>query len=175
MRFNAEANPKLSLTLDGKAEITFITHRNALVELETLKDKDLIVEVKKRTEKRSLSQNAYMWVLIGELSNKLGVGKNEIYRNFIKDYGQYEALLIQDKAVDKFINAWQSNGLGWVAEVMRNSDKVKGCSVVLAFYGSSTYDRPAMNKLLNAVVDECQEQGISTMSEAELSLLKNDN
>jgi len=175
MKFTAEQNPKISLTLDGKAEITFITHRNALVELETLKDKELIVEVKKRTEKRTLSQNAYLWVLIQELANKLQLSKEQVYKTYIKDYGQYEALMIQNKAIEKFINAWQSNGLGWVAEIMRESKSNKGCSVVLAYYGSSTYDRQQMNRLLDAVIEDCKEQGINTLTPAELDLLKNEN
>ena len=174
MKFVANPNPKISLTLDGKAEITFTTHRNALQELELLKDKELIVEAKINAQKRSLSQNAYMWVLIGELSNKLGIGKDEVYRSYIKDYGQYEPLLIKNAAVDRFIHAWQSKGLGWVADVMREG-KVEGCTVVLAYYGTSSYDRIQMNKILDAIIDDCKEQGISTLSESELALLKNEN
>ncbi len=174
MKIYAEANPEISLTLDGKAKITFISSKNEALALENLKDKELILEVKNRVLRRSLSQNAYMWALIQELAIKLHITKEEVYKNYIRDYGQYEALMIQNKAVDKFVSAWQDKGLGWVAEVIRES-KVKGCSVVLAYYGSSTYDRSQMNRLLDAIIEDCKEQGISTMSESELALLKNDN
>ena len=174
MKFIAEKNPEISLTLDGKVRICFITSRNALVELETLKDNDLVVEVKKHSLKRSLSQNAYMWVLLGELAKKLHLSNVNVYKNYIKDYGIYETLLIQNKAVDHFIKAWSDKGLGWVAEIARDG-KIKGCSVVLAYYGSSTYDRPTMNRLLETIIDDCQEQGIATMTANEIALLKNEN
>ena len=87
MEFKAEADPRVAIALDGTAEITFRAPRSALQGLEALKGKELIVKVASYSKRRSLSQNAYMWVLIGELSSKLGIPKEEVYRNYIKDYG----------------------------------------------------------------------------------------
>lgn len=174
MEFKAEANPRISLTLDGFAEITFKTTRGALPSLEDLKDKDLLVKVSSFSKRRSLSQNAYMWVLLGEIADCLKLSKEEVYKNYIKDYGKYEVLPIKNEAVETFIKIWKGHGLGWVAEELRES-KLSGYTNVIAYYGSSTYSSEDMTKLIEPIIRECEELGINTMSMADIMLLKNEN
>lgn len=172
--FKAEPNPRISLTLDGRAEITFTTQRGAVYALEELHDKDLLVKVCTYSKRRSLSQNAYMWVLIGYLSAKLGLSKDDIYKAYIKDYGVYEVLPIRAEAVDRFIQCWTARGLGWVCEVLRES-KFSGYVNCIAYFGSSSYTSEEMRRLLDAVIQDCNEQGISTMSLSDIMLLRNEN
>ena len=72
------------------------------------------------------------------------------------------------------INNWSKNGLGWFVEELGES-KLTGFTKLIAYYGSSTYNSIEMNRLLNAIVDDCQEQGISTMTMKDIMLLKNEN
>lgn len=174
MEFKAEPNPRVSLTLDGKAEITFITSKSAVFSLEELKDKDLLVKVTSYSKRRSLSQNAYMWVLIGELASKLKLSKDDVYRSYIRDYGNYEVLPIKNSAVGTFIRIWKTHGLGWVAEILKES-KLAGYTNVIAYYGSSTYTSQDMSRLIEPIVRDCQEQGINTMSMSDIMLLRNEN
>ncbi len=174
MEIKCDANPRISLTLDGRAEITFTTSRGNLGALEGLKDKELLVKISSFSKRRSLSQNAYMWVLIGELSSKLGIPKEEVYRSYIKDYGTYEVLPIKAEAVERFVSSWKSHGIGWVCEVLKES-KLQGFVNVIAYYGSSSYCSSQLSKLLDAVVSDCSDQGIFTMTMKDIMLLRNEN
>ena len=174
MEFKAEQNPRISLTLDGRAEITFTTQRGAVYSVEELKDKELLVKVSTYSKRRSLSQNAYMWVLIGELSAKLKLSKDDVYKSYIKDYGVYEVLPIKTEAVERFQSAWTARGIGWVCEILRES-KFAGYVNVIAYYGSSSYNSAEMSRLIDAIIADCKEQGINTMSLADIMLLRNEN
>lgn len=42
------------------------------------------VEIKEHREKRSLDANAYFWVLVDRLAEKLRIPKTDIYRSYIR-------------------------------------------------------------------------------------------
>lgn len=174
MEFKADANPRISLTLDGKAEVTFTAQRGVLSLLESMKDKELLIKVATMNKKRTLSQNAYLWALLGEVAEKMRISKEDAYRNYVKDYGVYEVLPIKKEAAERFINTWEKHGLGWVCEVLKES-KLAGYVNVIAYYGSSSYDSQSMARLLEAVIEDCEELGISTMTMKDIALLRNDN
>ncbi len=83
-------------------------------------NKDKKYEVKEYKEKRSLDSNAYCWVLLGKLQDKLDIPKEEIYRDLIKNIGSYEIVPVKNEAVDKFRQAWSKNGIGWITETMNS-------------------------------------------------------
>lgn len=129
------------------------------------------VVIKEHRNKRSLDANAYCWVLIDRLAATLNISKEEIYRSTIKNIGgNNTTICVQDKAVDKLIEGWSKNGIGWVTDTMPS--KIDGCTNVTLYYGSSTYDTKQMSRLIDLIVQECKEQGIETMTPAELERLK---
>lgn len=174
IEFKARPKPKIALLLDDTVEITLTTQKSAIREFESLNDKELCVTIKEFRQKRSLSQNAYMWVLLDEIGQKVGRSKIDIYRDYIKDYGVFEVLPIKNEAVDSFTSKWSKNGLGWFCEDLGES-KLKGFTKLIAYYGSSTYDSKEMTRLLDAVVNDCKELGISTLSLSDIMLLQNVN
>lgn len=174
IEFKAEKQPKIALLLDGRVEVAFTTTRAVLSELEGLKGKELNVSVKEYRPKRSLSQNAYMWVLLGQLAEKLSLGSNEIYKDFIRNYGVYEILPIKNEALESFKAKWGKNGLGWFVEEIGKS-KLNGYINVIAYYGSSTYNSKEMTRLVDAVIQLCQDFGINTMLTDEFLALYNEN
>lgn len=174
MEFKSEATPRILMTLDGRAEITFTTTRGAVYAIEELKDKELLVKVTTYSKRRSLSQNAYMWVMIGELAAALKLSKDAVYKSYIKDYGVYEVLPIKAEAADRFQKVWTARGLGWVCEVLRNS-KIKGYVNMIAYYGSSSYTSAEMTRIIDAIIEDCRAQGINTMTLADVMLLRNEN
>lgn len=139
---------------------------------EELKDcEKLTVEIKPYREERSLDANAYFWVLAGKLAEKLNSTKEEVYKNYIKDIGgNYGIFCAEDKAVDKLCENWEKRGLGWQTDVFPS--KLKGCTNVILYYGSSTYDTKQMSRLIDFVVADCKEQGIETKTPEELERLK---
>lgn len=174
MEFKTDPNPVIRFTLDGKVEITFTTYKSALSGFEALKDKELVVKVTSFSKKRSLSQNAYMWVLLDELAKKLHLSKEELYKKYIKEYGVFEILPIKNEAAVRFKRNWAKNGLGWFCEDLGES-KLSGFTKLIAYYGSSVYNSNEMSRVVDAIVDDCKDQGIDTMSMADIMLLKNEN
>ena len=128
-------------------------------------------DLKEHRKKRSLDANAYCWVLLGKIAAKVGLGKDDVYREMIKNVGDnYTIVPIRNDAVDKWIENWQGRGVGWVCDIIGES-KIEGYTNVITYYGSSTYDTKQMGALINLVVQECKTLGIETATPAELSLL----
>ncbi len=174
IEFRAENKPKIAVLMDGKVEITFTAPKSVLKAVDGLTDKPLAVTVKEFRQKRSLSQNSYLWVLLDKLAEKVNRGKEDIYKIFVKDYGVWEILPIRNEAVESFKTKWGTNGIGWFTEDLGES-KLKGYTKLIAYYGSSTYNSKEMTRLIDAVIQDCEEQGIQTMPLSEVMLLQNDN
>ena len=134
-------------------------------------DKTKKYEIKEYKEKRSLDANAYAWVLLGKLQDKLHIPKEDIYKDAIRLIGSYEVIPIKNEAVEKFRQAWSKNGLGWITETTKS--KLEGYTNVLAYYGSSIYDTKEMARFIELIIQECEQLDIETKSKAEIdSLLK---
>lgn len=128
----------------------------------------LSIKIGKYREKRSLDSNAYAWVLMGKLAVKTKEPKEEIYKSYIREIGgNSDTVCVQDKAVNKLRQGWSKNGLGWVTETMPS--KLEGCTNVVLYYGSSTYDTEQMSRLIDMVVNDCKEQGIDTRTPEEIA------
>ena len=139
--------------------------------LATKKEKKYVADIKEYRERRSLDANAYMWVLVGKLSGKLGLPPEEIYRAAIRDVGDnYEVMPVRNDALERWKAIWQSNGLGWLCEEIGPS-KIEGYTNVRNFYGSSAYDKSQMSRLIDNIVQDCKAQCIETLTPAELARL----
>lgn len=163
---------KWSIDMDGAWLMIKADSKEAAQFCEEMKQGDKYsAELKKHRNRRSLDANSYFWVLCGKLAAKLGLPKEEVYRSLIKDVGDNFVIVpIKNEAVDKWIENWQSKGIGWVCDILGES-KLDGYTNVMTYYGSSTYDTKQMSTLINLIVEECKLQGIETMTPQELSLL----
>ena len=128
----------------------------------------LSIEIKKYRKKRSLDANAYAWVLMDKLAAKAGITKTEIYRSYIKDIGgNSDIVCVKNEAVEKLCDGWKHNGIGWQTDTMPS--KLDGCTNVILYYGSSTYDTEQMKRLIDNIVQDCKEQGMETATPEELN------
>lgn len=133
--------------------------------------KTYTVEIKEKKEKRSREANAYAWVLLDKLSEKLHIPKEDIYRAIIKNIGgNSEIVCVQDKAVERLCEGWKRNGIGWVTDILES--KIDGCTNVILYYGSSTYNTSQMHRLIELIIQECQQQDIETLTPEEIARLK---
>lgn len=138
-------------------------------------DKEMSVEIKQHRKRRSLDSNAYFWILADKLAQKLSVNnvvvsKTDIYRRLIPDVpGSSDIVCVQNKALDKLVENWQSHGLGWLTETMPS--KIDSCTNVVLYYGSSVYDNQQMSRLIDLLVTECKEQGVETLPPRELAAM----
>ena len=162
LTFDIKGNPILSLS---------ITNKNDLMQGydEVSKIEDLDIEIKKHREKRSLNANAYCWVLLQKLAEKLNTSKDEVYLEMLQRYGQFTHLVVKPNVVDKVKEEWRTcRELG---EVTVNGKK--GIQLQ-CYFGSSTYNTKEMATFIDGIISECKELGIETATPFELERMKSE-
>lgn len=160
----------LSLTLDGDQRLTIQLDGDFRQAYDELKDAEIDLTVAKHRERRSLDANAYAWVLIDRIAEKKRIPKEEVYRNAIREIGGVSDMVcVQDRAVKRLREQWDRKGIGWHSETMES--KLPGCTVVILYYGSSSYDTAQMSALIDSLVQDAQALGIETRSPKEIQSL----
>ena len=162
IRIQYDENKEAEIVLKAKGNINI----DELKEIIS-KGKMLTVEIKQYRVKRSLDSNAYCFVLCQKIAEKINSTKELVYQKFIKDVGQFEIVPIKNEATDRWIEVWNSKGLGFFSEILKDS-KLDGYKNVISYYGSSVYNGLEMNLLLNEIVAQCKELNIETITKREL-------
>lgn len=153
-----------------------IPYRDAKKFVGEMKRVKYSLEIKQYRKKRSLDANAYAWQLLGKLAPAMSTHEviftpEHLYREAIRDIGgNYEIMPVRNDALERWVQIWQSHGLGWVCEVMGPS-KIKGYTNTRCFYGSSVYDTAQMSRLIARIVEDCKACGVETMTPEELARL----
>lgn len=158
-----------SLNNDGSQNITVTVGADFSSQYDELKDKEIEVDIKKASRKRSQDANNYFWFLCSEIAKKTSKyskdGKNEVYREAIQAKGEFDPMMIRADAVERFLNRWSDRGTGWFAEVI--DDYKQNYKIVHAYYGSSTYSTAAMSRIIDYVIMIAEDLGIPTITEKE--------
>lgn len=163
----------LAIGMDGRQRVTVSVEGDMRDTFDILRDDDVSVEIKKYRKRRSLDANAYAWVLMDRLAPALRLTKEEIYREMIRNIGGVsETVCVKDEAVERLCFGWSRNGLGWFTDTFPS--KLQGCTNVILYYGSSTYDTKQMSDLIDAIVYACREHGIETATPDELAKYKDE-
>lgn len=158
-------------TFKGSERFTAFTRITG--EFENLEpDKEYTLTLKEHKRKRSLNANSYCWALIDKLACRLHESKEDIYRSYIKQIGgNNEIVCVKNKAVKRLRDGWANNGIGYCTDVMPS--KIEGCTNVILYFGSSTYDTAQMSRLLDLIIEDCRALGIETENPRELESLIN--
>lgn len=138
--------------------------KDDLPALEKYKDKEIFLEVKKPSQKRSLDSNAYFWKLCEKIAQAVGTDKDTVYLEMLERYGKFTHCILRPEAVDAFRMGWKASRI--LGEVIVNGDI--GVQLQL-FYGSSTYSQEEMNRLIQGTVSECHDLGIETKTPDEIA------
>ena len=136
-------------------------------------DKTKKYEVNEYKEKRSLSANAYCWVLCDKIAKKLTVPdavitKEDVYKDAILNIGTFQPMIVEEKAYDNLKRIWEKQGLGFLIQEVSRKDK---CIRINCYYGSSTYNTKEMSLLIELLVQQAKEQGIETKTQEEIDSL----
>ena len=137
---------------------------------ETLQDgKQLAVEIKQHRKKRSLDSNSYCWVLIGKISEVIGMAKDDLYIEMLRRYGQRVPQLISviDEGVPAIMRATQ-NHCTEVGESELNGKLFKHLAILR---GSSEYNSKEMSLLIDGIVQDAKELEIETLTPQEISAM----
>ena len=142
---------------------------NATYKIEVGKEYDIVPH----KEKRSLTANAYAWVLIHKIALQVGISPLEVYRQAIKDSGGVVATVVcmKDIAAPAFIRSWEEDHIGRACE--QHPSDVPGYVDVICIYGSSDFSRAEMARFIDKLVQDAQNIGIETMQENKLESLLN--
>ena len=153
----------------GKLQITFEVDESAVGQIDDIKDVEkLSIKAVKHKEKRSIEANAYCWTLLHKIAAKTSRKAEDIYRDYIRDFGVCEIIPIKEEAIARWRKTWESKGYGWITEDMGECRTVKGYRNIKCFYGSSSYTTLEMSRFIDAIVQDCKELGIDTATPAEI-------
>ena len=159
----------LGFGLQGDLTVTLTLPRHHADSLKKLMDADIEVDIKKYRERRSMSQNAYAWVLITQIAQCINppMNKGEVYVEMLKRYGQGGFISIQaDKASDvtRAFDYYVQKGEGEV-----NGKKFLHYMV---YVGSSKYNTKEMATFISGIVEEAKDLGIETLTPDEIARLR---
>lgn len=150
----------------GKAKVTFEGNFDlAACEELMLNNSDLRVTAVRWREKRSLDANAYCWLLITKIGDKLRKSKEQVYLDALKDYGQSEIVSIRsDIKVNGYFKYYEEIGTGYVNNTQFTHYKI--------FKGTSEYNTEEMSIFIDGIVQDAEALGICTMTPQEIEKLK---
>ena len=135
-------------------------------------DKEYEIIVRKARKKRSLDANAYAWVLISKLAQKLRMTTTEVYRRLVEESGFYYVFQVESDDIESFRQLWSEQGRAWMTEDMGAVWHSPNQRNIKCFYGSSSYNKEQMSAFIDQIIAECHDQGISTLTPREIELIK---
>lgn len=155
--------------LTGRLTILFEPSEDFRKTYEELKDCDkLQLEIKKYRRRRSLNANNYYWELCTKLAKVMKVSEPEIHNRMLRLYGQPEIfdgkaafITIPDtEDAEKKVDKAMDYHLKPTSQVREGLDGVMYRTYKM-LRGSSTYNTEEMANLIDGLVSECKDAGIS--------------
>ena len=136
-------------------------------------------ELKKKSNKRSLNQNSYYWVLLGKIADKMQISKTIMHNRMLRDYGQIQfigdkpvrmVIPDTDEAEERILEA-DTYHLKPTAQVQEGTDGLMYRTYVM-LRGSHDYNSEEMSILINGLVEEAKQIGIETLTPRELEKMR---
>ena len=156
----------------GEWLMSFVTRDDPGSLFDDLKDQPVRVDIRKASKHRSLSANAFAWVLIDKIAAKTGFPVTEVYRNAIREIGGISDIYgVKEEAFERFREIWTDDHLGRQVEIIPGSSK-PGWINVKAWKGSSDFDSRQMAMLIDSLIQEAEQQGIPTIPDSEVERMK---
>ena len=146
---------------EGEWVVSFTTLADPRPLFDELSGKEVSVEIKRASRRRSKTANDFCWAMCTDIGNAMRppIPKEEVYRRAIKDVGRFTTLHIRAEAIESFRSIWATNGVGWFSEVLDYSP-YPGHKTVFAYYGSSTYTVQEMSRLLDYLRQDMDSMGL---------------
>ena len=122
-------------------------------DVERYKDKELDITIVRHSKKRGLAANAMLWACLGEIAAAARTDNWSAYLYMLERYGKYSTILSQAEALPDLRRVWR--------ETRIVGEREDGMVEVLCFYGSSTYTTEEFSRLLDGVVSDMKELGLT--------------
>lgn len=161
----------LTFNGDGTQNITVTVGANFRETYDMLKDKDIKIEIKKASNRRTNNQNAFAWELIDQIAAASHEKVSDIYRRAIREIGGVSTMVgMKDEAIPVFRAGWEKGHLGRQVEIIPGSTR-PGWSNVKIFFGSSEFDSDQMSRLIDILIQDAEALGIPTITDKEAERL----
>lgn len=134
--------------------------------LNAQEDKSKQWDITPHKEKRSLDANGMLWSCLQEMATSLHTDKWSVYLMMLKRYGKFSYVIVHPNAVEAMKKQWRE--LEVVGEVDVNGKK--GIQL-LCYYGSSTYNTKEFAVLLDGVISEMKEMGLTPPPTKDMQLI----
>ena len=161
----------LSLSFTGEQKLTLLTDEDCRPMFDDLHASDVEVIIKKYRENRSLSSNGLYWSSLTQLARKLGISNPRMHNMMIRQYGQpeiYDGKPVftmvpdTDEAEEKALEA-ETYHIKPTSHVKNGSNGVNYRAYML-MRGSSTYNTEEFSRLLDGLLEACEDMGIHVMT-----------
>lgn len=158
-----------SILIDRTQRLTLTLLDDFRGQYDELKDKELEIDLREYRPKRSKQANAYLWVLVGKMADKLRADKQMVYLTMLERYGQREPDLISviEQGYETVYRALDGH-CTVVGEGTVNGKRFKHLAILK---GSSKYNSREMSILIDGVISECKELGIETLPPWEVAAM----
>lgn len=129
-----------------------------------------VIKVEPYKEKRSLNANSYMWVLCDKIAQAMSkdgaecYSKIDIYQNAIREVGVYKDYPYPADELKTLAVGWSNQGVGWFTDELDEGYRF--------YYGSSSYSKKRMARLIDYIVADAKSLGIETMTPDEIARLE---
>lgn len=143
------------------------------------RDSDKLYDLTEHKEKRTLSQNAIYWQMLGKVADKLKLPKPVLHNMMLREYSN--PMLFGDKAARTLLpdtDEAEETALKSDTVHLRPTSQVRtlGDGITYRTYvvlkGSSDMDTKEMSVLVDGIMEEAKAQGIDTISPAELERIR---
>lgn len=127
---------------------------------EEMKDCDVDVNIKKYFPSRSKDANAYAWVLLNKIAQKMNESKVDVYRRYVRNYGKVTVSCVKNSDMETEIRTFLDGHVGRMVDI--GDSKIPDCVVIFKRYGSSSFDSKEMGLFLDAIIEDCKDLHIDT-------------
>lgn len=168
MRANLDS---LTFNRDGESLLTIRTKDDLGQMFDDLHETEVEVVIKKYRQKRSLDANGLYWASLTQLARVLRVSNNRLHNMMIRQYGQpdlfggkvaYTMLPDTDETEEKAMES-ESYHIKPTSKVKHGSDGVDYRAYML-MRGSSTYNTEEFSRILDGLLEACEDMGIHIMT-----------
>lgn len=142
-----------------------IGNKKVLIEFLLNQKDDVIFELKEKKEKRTLTQNAYYWALVNQVASYLQLSPEYVHKDLVYNFSTSELIVVKSKIdISRIFKYYQFQRQTKINDVDFNIYKV--------YVGSSKMSKNEFSRLLDGIIQECQQLDIPTLTKNEIEQLK---
>lgn len=120
-------------------------------------------EVKEVRKRRSLTQNAYYWSMLGKLAAALGMPESEVHLGMLREWGVSQVVSLDDRVpCGDYFRYFDVVG----------HDPLMERNIVKVYKGSSRMDSAEFSRLVNGMREECEALGIDVATPEEIARMR---